>query len=571
MERSRAMYRVLYRKWRPSTFSDVAGQPQVTQTLKNEIQMGRLAHAYLFTGSRGTGKTSCAKILAKAVNCLSPKGGDPCNECEICRGIDSGSILDVVEIDAASNNGVDNIRDLREEANYTPAAAKYRVYIIDEVHMLSTGAFNALLKTLEEPPAHVIFILATTEVHKLPATILSRCQRFDFHRIKPEDIASRLQYVAKEEAIELDGDAALLIARLADGALRDALSLLDQCAGDGVKVDAARVSQVAGLAGREYLFDLARAVLHRDSSAALQIIHQLHNASCDIGRLCEELLTHYRNLMLVKTLKDPSGLIVCPDYEMKQYRELAAEYSSPALLHALTLLQATLQQISAGAPRRMAMEMALLRLTNPALDDTNEALLRRIDALEAAVRSGVAFAPTGAKQPAPAAPAEVPAQREPEPSSSQAFPPSQEDEERPPLPEEPPEQAEPPAPPPAPPYPSAQEEGDGGEEQPLSHWPDILAALAKRNPLMASVLKGSAAYLKGDLLLIDSQNAQFRDLIKDGSKNRNDIREAAAEVTGLKLRLGPYRRREKAAESDPFMEFLGRMRSLGAPLTEQEE
>ena len=550
------MYRVLYRKWRPSTFSDVAGQPQVTQTLKNEIQMGRLAHAYLFTGSRGTGKTSCAKILAKAVNCLNPKGGDPCNECEICRGIDSGSILDVVEIDAASNNGVDNIRDLREEANYTPAAAKYRVYIIDEVHMLSTGAFNALLKTLEEPPAHVIFILATTEVHKLPATILSRCQRFDFHRIKPEDIASRLQYVAKAETIELENEAALLIARLADGALRDALSLLDQCAGDGVKVDASRVSQVAGLAGREYLFDLTAAVLHRDSAAALQIIDRLHNASCDIGRLCEELLTHYRNLMLVKTLKDPSGLIVCPEHEMQQYKALAAEYSSPALLHALTLLQETLQQISGGAPRRMAMEMALLRLTNPALDDTNGALLRRIDALEAAMRSGAAFAPAKAERPASSVPVEAPVQKEPEPSAGQAPPPPQEDEERPPLPEEPPEQTESPAPPPAPapPHISVQEEGDGGEERPLSHWADILAALAKRNPLMASVLKGSSAYLNGDLLLIDSQNAQFRDLIKDGSKNRNDIREAAAEVTG--------KRRLKAT---PLPNFSGECAPLARP------
>jgi DNA polymerase III subunit gamma/tau len=231
------MYQVLYRKYRPRVFADVYGQDHVTSTLKNEIKEGRISHAYLFTGSRGTGKTTCAKILAKAVNCPNAVDGEPCNACEICKGLDSGTIYDVVEIDAASNNGVDNIRDLREEVNYTPTRGKYRVYIIDEVHMLSTGAFNALLKTLEEPPAHVIFILATTEVHKLPATILSRCQRFDFKRIQPETMAVRLQQVAGLEGMELAPDAATLIARIADGALRDGLSILDQCAGRSKQVD----------------------------------------------------------------------------------------------------------------------------------------------------------------------------------------------------------------------------------------------------------------------------------------------------------------------------------------------
>ena len=224
------MYQALYRKYRPKSFSDVYGQDHVISTLKNEINENRISHAYLFTGSRGTGKTTCAKILAKAVNCENSIDGEPCNECEVCRGLDSGAIYDVVEIDAASNNGVDNIRDLREEANYTPTRGRYRVYIIDEVHMLSAGAFNALLKTLEEPPAHVIFILATTEVHKLPATILSRCQRFDFKRIQPETMAVRLKEVASLEGMELNDDAAVLIARIADGALRDGLSILDQCA-----------------------------------------------------------------------------------------------------------------------------------------------------------------------------------------------------------------------------------------------------------------------------------------------------------------------------------------------------
>ena len=248
------MYQVLYRKYRPKVFSDVYGQDHVTSTLKNEIKNGRISHAYLFTGSRGTGKTTCAKILAKAVNCEHNIDGEPCNECEVCKGLDNGSIYDVVEIDAASNNGVDNIRELRDDTNYAPTRGKYRVYIIDEVHMLSTGAFNALLKTLEEPPAHVIFILATTEVHKLPATILSRCQRFDFKRIQPETMAKRLNQVAEAEGITLESDAALLIARIADGALRDGLSILDQCAGRGKTVDTRLVSEVAGLAVEPILF-----------------------------------------------------------------------------------------------------------------------------------------------------------------------------------------------------------------------------------------------------------------------------------------------------------------------------
>ncbi|MGN0470356.1 MAG: DNA polymerase III subunit gamma/tau, partial [Acutalibacteraceae bacterium] len=255
------MYRVLYRKYRPQFFSDVVGQHQVTQTLKNELKAGRISHAYLFTGSRGTGKTTCSKILAKAVNCLNPHDGDPCGECEICRGIDDGSIMDVVEIDAASNNGVDDIRLLREEANFTPANTKYRVYIIDEVHMLSIGAFNALLKTLEEPPLHVVFILATTEVHKLPSTIMSRCQRFDFHRISPQDIASRLDYVCKNEGVEIDSQAALLISGIADGALRDALSLLDQCMGQSGHITEDIVRKTAGLADKSHLISITDAVI----------------------------------------------------------------------------------------------------------------------------------------------------------------------------------------------------------------------------------------------------------------------------------------------------------------------
>ncbi|HPZ00838.1 MAG TPA: DNA polymerase III subunit gamma/tau, partial [Clostridiales bacterium] len=303
------MYQALYRKWRPHVFADVVGQSHITETLMNEITAGRHSHAYLFTGSRGTGKTTCAKIFAKAVNCEHPANGNPCNQCDICRGIDDGSVLDVIEIDAASNNSVDDIRNIREEAKFTPVKGKYRVYIIDEVHMLSSSAFNALLKTLEEPPTHLKFILATTEVQKLPATILSRCQRFDFKRIRPQEIAGRVAYVAEQENLNLTAEAANLIARLADGALRDALSILDQCISHSRDIDEAVVNEVVGLAGKDHLFALAENILRHDSAAALEQVNTLYNASCEMDRLCNELINHFRNLMIAKTVQDPHGLI----------------------------------------------------------------------------------------------------------------------------------------------------------------------------------------------------------------------------------------------------------------------
>ena len=356
------MYQALYRKYRPKVFADVVGQEHVTRTLRNEIRTGRTSHAYLFTGSRGTGKTTCAKIFAKAVNCEHPVDGDPCNECEICKGIDNGSVLDVVEIDAASNNGVDSIRDIRDEANFTPASGKYRVYIIDEVHMLSIGAFNALLKTLEEPPEHVKFILATTEVHKLPATILSRCQRFDFHRISPENIASRVQYVAEQEHLDVTPGAADLIARLADGALRDALSILDQCMGHGTQIDESVVGEVVGLAGKQHLFSLADAILNQDSATALDLINTLHNQSCDMERLCNELINHFRNLMVCKAVSNPQDLIVCSPQELQDYRNSAEQCSMSEIMNVLHVLGETLGFIRKGLHRRADMEMAVIRL-----------------------------------------------------------------------------------------------------------------------------------------------------------------------------------------------------------------
>ncbi|MCL2194862.1 MAG: DNA polymerase III subunit gamma/tau, partial [Oscillospiraceae bacterium] len=364
------MYQVLYRKWRSPTFGDVVGQDHVTTTLRRALQAGRLAHAYLFTGPRGTGKTSCARILAKAVNCTALVEGEPCNACELCVGIDNNSILDVIEIDAASNNGVDNIRDLRDETNFTPAHGKYRVYIIDEVHMLSAGAFNALLKTLEEPPSYVIFILATTEVHKLPATVLSRCQRFDFHRISAEDIAQRLLHVAAGEGLALEEGAAMLLARVADGAMRDALSLLDRCRTEGESITAASVAKAIGMADRRYLFELCDALLSSDIGACLQLIHQLYHDACEMERLCEEMLVHMRNLLVLRSVKTPREFLLCTEEDLALYQAQAKLCTVPQLLKYMEVLEQTQQNLRRSTDRRMEMELGLIRLCTMGQDAT---------------------------------------------------------------------------------------------------------------------------------------------------------------------------------------------------------
>lgn len=304
------MYQALYRKWRPKSFADVVGQEHITETLRRQAAQGRLSHAYLFTGTRGTGKTTCAKILAKAVNCQHPVDGDPCNQCPACLGIDNGSLLDVLELDAASNNGVDQVRALRDEAVYSPASVKYRVYIIDEVHMLSISAFNALLKILEEPPAHLIFILATTELHKVPATILSRCQRFAFKRLQPRDIAARLLYVARQEDMDLTEDAAGLLSRLSDGAMRDALSLLDQCGAAGGRIDGERVLDVLGLAGNVQTAELMDCLLRRDAQSALLLLDRLYSGGKDVGALLGELSALTRDLLIRMTAPEGGAALL---------------------------------------------------------------------------------------------------------------------------------------------------------------------------------------------------------------------------------------------------------------------
>ncbi|MBE6786742.1 MAG: DNA polymerase III subunit gamma/tau, partial [Ruminococcaceae bacterium] len=374
-------YQALYRKYRPKTFEDVYGQEHITETLKNELANNTTVHAYLFTGTRGTGKTTCAKILANAVNCTNLHNGNPCLKCDSCNSFLSGENTDIVEIDAASNNSVEDIRELRERINFAPTSSKYRVYIIDEVHMLSISAFNALLKTLEEPPAHVIFILATTEVHKLPATILSRCQRFDFRRIDSQKICERLHFIAKQEDLTLTEEAATLIASAADGGMRDALSILDLCASGSRNIDEATVESVCAMAGTDYLLELADFIKQKDTENALLMLDRLHNSSVDMLRLLSELISHYRDLMIIKTVKQGKRPIVCSSKRLELLEKQAKDYDIKDIIFTLGCLQNSTSLMQNGN-RRCEMEMAVIKLCNPQISVDIEALERRISALE---------------------------------------------------------------------------------------------------------------------------------------------------------------------------------------------
>ena len=383
------MYQALYRKWRPRTFDDVVGQSHITETLKRQVASGRLSHAYLFTGTRGTGKTTCAKILARAVNCEHPVDGNPCNECDACRGIENGSILDVLELDAASNNGVDQVRALRDEAVYTPAAVRKRVYIVDEVHMLSTAAFNALLKILEEPPEHLMFILATTELHKVPATIKSRCQQFSFQRILPGDISARLHYVAEQEGIGLTPEGAGLLARLADGGLRDALSLLDQCAGTGGTVDEARILEALGLAGNLESARLMGRIAQRDSQGALEDLARLYSGGKDISTVLGELSALARDLLIRKTAPRSGSALLSGNWDETTMRGLSEHFTAPRLVWMLTVLQEVLADLPRSSNRRTDAELCLLRLCDERLDESVQALSARLDRVEQQLANGV--------------------------------------------------------------------------------------------------------------------------------------------------------------------------------------
>ena len=581
------MYRALYRKWRPQRFEDVVGQRAIVTALKNQITANRVGHAYLFTGVRGTGKTTCAKIFAKAVNCLHPVNGDPCGECEICKGIDNGSILDVVEMDAASNNGVDDIRDLRDETAYTPSACKYKVYIIDEVHMLSTAAFNALLKTLEEPPAHVIFILATTEIQKVPATILSRCQRYDFTRIGPEDIARRVEYIAGEEKLELSPDGAELIARLADGALRDALSILDTCAGVTAKIDADVVRRMAGVTDRSYLFRISDALEAQDGAAALAQLAQLRQQSVDVKRLTEELIAHYRALMLAALPGGQSLLSGVSPEEEALYLEKGPQLGQREAIRAIRALGSALEHMTRGSDQRIELELALFSLSEP--PQQMQAVPVQAAPVRAAAQPAAPqpFASAPAVQPFASAPAPQPPlppvqpAAEPEPVKAEPSVPSEtpaeqtapvQTEELPPLPEEPPVQqagtlpwdepaaqavqpaasipAEPePVPQPEPPKtvpapaakPAPEKPQAAGQDgtAPYPYWPQVVQQLQEKDPMLYTYLRKSKAYFDGTRVLIDGGKT-FRDFIRANKDSQRLIKKLIKDVSGTAVPIGPY-------------------------------
>lgn len=559
------MYRVLYRKWRPAVFTDVSGQEHITSTLQNEVSSGRLNHAYLFTGSRGTGKTTCAKILAKAVNCLNPQNGNPCGECEICKGIDDGSILDIVEMDAASNRKIDDIRQIIDEVQFKPAKCKYRVYIVDEVHMLTTEAFNALLKTLEEPPEHVIFILATTEVHKLPQTIRSRCQRFDFHRIPPKAIADRVEYVVSQENAEITESAALMLASVADGALRDALSLLDSCLAVSSHIDEEVVRNAAGLVSKTYLFELAAAIINKNPTKSLEIIDRLYSESKDMARLCDELVEHFRALMLIKTIKNPRDILIMSDDEFEQAVTQSDYLSLADIVFYMDVLSRAYQRMGRGTGDRTELEMALVKLSATELDGTVEALTARVTALEKAVKRGITVNY--------AQPAQQSVQAE---TAQSASVPNTQTEVEEPFAKPEPEHKKAPVAKPAPEVkPVAQRASVNLDELydnavPFARWVEVVDSLKSVSRSIAAAFAGSTAYESGNYLLIDTNNELAFDLLRQNGR-RTEIKQTLLELTGKNYSLGPYKRStpKKVEKTDPLNSLVQSLEGSGVEITQE--
>ncbi len=518
------MHTTLYRKWRPADFSSVIGQKHITEVLRYEVQNGKTTHAYLFCGSRGTGKTTCAKILAKAVNCLSPENGNPCGQCESCRSIEAGTATDIIEMDAASNNGVEYIREIREEVVYTPAFLKKKVYIIDEVHMLSAGAFNALLKTLEEPPEHVIFILATTELQKLPATITSRCQRFDFKRIGADDIAERLELIALKEDIALTHEAALLIARLSQGGMRDAISLLELCAGSGQTVDTVRVGEAAGVAGRAHVEALVRAVAAKDYPGIFGTIAELCASSTDLAVLWQELISYYRDMLVLRVCPGGERFLDLTEEECKAVKASAASFTKERLLYHIRLLEdASVTMQRASSLKRVCAEMTLVRLTDDRTSDRSDALLSRIAELESHLASGTAV-PTGKTPPAPPAP---PAESEEEKRSE------------------------------APVKPAEKPEGEA-VSRPFEGWSEVARELERQDMGLASNLRMASARICGNRLEISVRDPFSKMLIEQ--KDNPALIAAAVNASGEMSGLTPdavrvLLRREEEDGTDPLADF----------------
>ncbi len=502
------MYRALYRKWRPVDFDDVWGQDQVTGILKYEVASGKLSHAYLFCGSRGTGKTSSAKILAKAVNCLSPRGGNPCNECAACRSIDAGTATDVIEMDAASNTGVDDVRDIRDEIVFTPAELKYRVYIIDEVHMMTGSAFNALLKTLEEPPSYVIFILATTELHKLPSTIVSRCQRFDFRRITNDVLSKRLLHIAEAEGISLTEGGARLLSRLAVGGMRDAISLLELCAGMKTTIDEALVTAVCGAGDSAAAYDLIASIAARDYTAIYGAIRDLVMSSRDLSVFFRELIDGYRDLTLIKTAKNAADYLDLTDSEAERLRELSSLFSMEQLIYHSEILEDAYGRMQrAGASRRAVAELALTRLCDPKLSSGEEALLARISELEAALAllRGGAEPPAAPRAPKPPAQRAAPAPGAPVPAKA-AVPENE---------------------------PRAAHAEDKVSYRAFAGWREVTEELGRRNASMAAPLNGSSAAISSEgHLVVRVGNAFFLTLLNK-EESLATIRAVASSLSGV--------------------------------------
>ena len=529
-----AAYQALYRKYRPQTFDDVVGQLAVTQTLKTQLVSDRMSHAYLFTGSRGTGKTSCAKILSKAVNCLNPENGNPCNRCSACRAIDDGSCMDVLEIDAASNNGVDHVRDLRDDAVYSPSQVKKRVYIIDEVHMLSISAFNALLKIIEEPPEHLLFILATTELHKVPATILSRCQRFSFRRISQEDIAARLQYVAYQENIDMDESAARVLARLADGGMRDGLSLLDQVASATTgEVTAEQVYACLGIAGEQRCGELMGYIADRDTKKTLELFNRLYTEGKDLSALLDELACLTRDLLVIKTAPGTGITMLSGVATDDEIASLKDRFSFGELVRMMTLLQETMAGFTRASSRRLDAELCLMNLCQPELSLDPESLNARLTRLEDQLKTGKFVVAAAPKEGKPSVPEDL-------------------DDERPPLPGD--EDAPPGEDVPVPAKPASQ------PQAPAGFWTELMTASRKELKPPASgffvaaqnsPLRGA---LKGDVLEMRCLNAFVADTV-----NKPDILEVvtrkASALLGRNVRVAVVDISAKPAKN-PQMEKL---------------
>ena len=523
-------YQALYRKYRPQTFDDVTGQLAVTQTLKTQLVSGKMSHAYLFTGSRGTGKTSCAKILAKAVNCLNPQNGNPCNCCDACRTIDSGACMDVLEIDAASNNGVDNVRDLRDDAIYTPSQVKMRVYIIDEVHMLSVAAFNALLKIIEEPPEHLLFILATTELHKVPATILSRCQRFAFRRISQEDIAARLQYVAYQEKIDLDDSAARVLARMADGGLRDALSLLDQCASATTgELTAQQVYACLGIAGEQNCAELLGYIAQKNTTKALELFNRLYAEGKDLGALLDEMVCLTRDLLILKTAPNAGLTLLSGVADDAEAVKLKDAFSAGELIRMMEKLEGTLSAFTRSASRRMDAELCIISLCQPELQLDEASLNARLSRLEEQVKSG-SF--TVAVQ--PAEPAKTPETIEEKPAPKQEIE----------LPREEDASVEAPA-----------------EDTPVGFWTDLVSAVRQelRPPVSGFFITSPNAPVQGTLVgdkVVLSCNTSFTTEMVNKPEILSLVARKASAILGRAVRVEAVDKSAAPARSAGFQQLI---------------